>query len=147
MKTIPIFIFLVLSIIGCKSTEPGQQTISSEPLRGTGWELVESFGKVIELPDRSKLPYFILNVNDNKFTGNTACNSMFGNFFLEEGGFVFSEVASTEMYCEYTSHIEQEMFKILRETDGYQIEGNTLILFSGEEVIGRFSAMEIAPEQ
>lgn len=147
MKPLFLSLLFALVILGCKSTEPGKQSISSEPLRGTGWELIEAFGKDIELPDRSKLPYFVLNINDNKFTGNTACNSMFGNFYLEEGGFAFAEVGSTEMYCESTSHIEQELFKIMRQTDNFSIEGNTLMLLSGEEIIGRFTAMEIVPEQ
>jgi heat shock protein HslJ len=142
------FAIAVCTLTACKTQKPGlENSEENKPFRGTGWELVEAFGEPILLPDRSKIPFFTLNTDGNLFSGNTACNQIFGKYVVSEEGFAFMDVASTEMYCESTAQIELDFINVMQQVQNYEVKGSELIFYKGEEVLARFKALQQIPGQ
>ncbi len=65
-----------------------------------------------------------------QITGS-ACNSYFGDYTIGVNELSFSNIGSTEMFCEGTMDQEQEYFEALAGVNGWSLEGATLEL-SGE---------------
>jgi heat shock protein HslJ len=67
-----------------------------------------------------------------KITGS-ACNHYFGDYTIEVGDISFSNIGSTDMFCEDTMEQEQEYFEALAGVNTWTVKGATLEL-SGETV-------------
>jgi len=67
-----------------------------------------------------------------QITGS-ACNHYFGDYAVEGSGISFSNIGSTEMFCEGTMEQEQEYFDALANVYDWSVEGATLEL-SGDTV-------------
>lgn len=65
-----------------------------------------------------------------KITGS-ACNQYFADYTIEVGSISFSNIGSTEMFCEDTMEQEQEYFEALAAVNSWSVKGPTLTL-SGE---------------
>jgi heat shock protein HslJ len=63
-----------------------------------------------------------------RITGS-ACNQYFGDYTIGVDDLSFSDIGSTEMYCEGTMDQEQEYFDALANINGWSLEGATLELY------------------
>ncbi len=147
MRIYLVLVSIALFAFSCKSGEKSTKTeTTNQSILGSGWELVEAFGEPIVLPDRSNIPYLAFNVGDLAVTGSTACNKLFGNYYMGEDAFGFAEIASSEMYCESTAEIERTMLNVMNQTNNYKVIGETLEFYSGDKMIAKFTKMAQVPE-
>jgi len=63
-----------------------------------------------------------------KITGSM-CNSYFGDYTIDPDGLSFSNIGSTEMFCEGLMEQEQEYLDALADINGWSLEGATLEFF------------------
>lgn len=56
-------------------------------------------GQYQQLNNDTTLKPLRLSLQDNRLTGFTGCNNMIGNYSLDEGNLVVSQLASTMMAC------------------------------------------------
>ncbi|MBN1430033.1 MAG: META domain-containing protein [Anaerolineae bacterium] len=68
---------------------------------------------------------------DGEQITGSACNHYFGDYTVEAGSISFSNIGSTDMYCEYTMEQEQTYLEALAGVNAWSVEGSTLTL-SGE---------------
>lgn len=138
-----ILILPVGLFFSCKSAkDKKQKTRTEKSLNGT-WELnyitaEEDLFSFEELYP-SRKPTLVFNLRENKFSGNTGCNSFNGELKTEGNKINFTEpIAMTKMWCEGQG--ENKFLEILKNVNAYSIsEDNTLALLSGDIAILRFS--------
>jgi heat shock protein HslJ len=157
MKKYTFFVLVLLvTASACKtkkqSTETTpvekQQTASMErdmPLSGTRWTPIELFGDS-KLPAYTQQPYFVLveknGENAPRVEGHGGCNRFFGEFEYGDSTLKFSNIGSTKMYCQETSKTESVFLEALQKANKYSIKGNTLSLYDGKELQGRFTVLK-----
>lgn len=126
MKSIKFFLLVltVFFISSCKVTE--NNNVSSNQSIYKKWVFQKMDGIVVE----NNKPVFIEFFKDNKFSGYSGCNNMFGNFEITNHNQIkFSSVASTKKMCEEKDmKTEQQIFDILSSTNNFSISNNTLFL-------------------
>ncbi|UTA66242.1 META domain-containing protein [Emticicia sp. 21SJ11W-3] len=141
MKNLIIAICLSgLSVAGCVPARPTGSTPKqtsealNAPLKLNGmWELAEIPGARVSVaglyPD--KKPTINFDVNDNKFTGNTSCNSFSGLLVAYGNKITFNKsMAMTKMACQGDG--ETTFLESLKKVDSYTVNANnTLSLNAG----------------
>jgi len=98
---------------------------------GKHWRLIELRGnEVPEFEDKSRQPYFVLNVENNTVNGHGGCNRFSGMYVIKTGNRIsFSPLAATQMFCFDNMEIESEFMQIFEIVDNYTInEYNILSL-------------------
>ncbi len=139
MKAKYIMLLLIVVVtVSCSSQRKVQTSRSNlkkieNEITGKNWNLVEMNGSAVK-PDGSE-PYIRFNRVDNSVSGNTGCNSFFGNFVLsEENKIKFSPLASTKIAC-MGKNPEEEYLNALSKTESYSIGANELIF---KDISGNF---------
>jgi heat shock protein HslJ len=107
-------------------------------LNGT-WELNYISGRKIAFeglyPGRK--PFIKFDVANNKFAGNTSCNSFGGTLHAGSSEIHFTEpFMMTKMMC--AGEGEQAFLDVLQMVDHYSTEGNTLTFIKGDVAVMRF---------
>lgn len=144
MKSI---LFLLILIIGvapaCKTAKKRKaRAVKVERSIEGNWELTyitagEDLFSFEELyPD--KKPWLKFDLRENQVSGNTGCNSFFGELRIRDKEIYFGEsMTMTKMLCEGAG--EERFLSQLREVDSYSIsEDNVLALMKGDVAILRF---------
>lgn len=111
---------------------------------GTKWQLVELNGKPVTNKDAKTKPYFIQLNKDNRFAAFAGCNSMMGQYELnqETMRIKFSKVAATLMACQ-DMEVEQAFAKVIETVDNYSLSGKSLSLNKARMApLARFEAIE-----
>ena len=117
-----LFIPVILFIVSCK---PSAKVGITEKT----WVLTELNGNLISSDSSQKIPQIVFGSADNKFSGNTGCNSMAGTYQLKEGNrILLSGIISTKMACMNSMETESLFLKALEQADNYTLTGDTLIL-------------------
>lgn len=86
-----------------------------------------------------------LSVNDSSVAGFSGCNRYRGGF-TDEGSSTrgtpikFGPLASTMRACAEGGDLEQRYLQVLGTVDAYRMQGETLALLAGEEVVATFKA-------
>jgi len=130
MKTkILLLIIISITITSCKSIKKDKNNTITEK----HWKLKTLYGKEIKMDDRQKQEIFItLKTKDNRFTGFAGCNTINGEYILEEGNKIkFSKVISTRMFCNNNTD-ESKLLKAINSTNNYTMKNNTLSLNIGK---------------
>ena len=106
------------------------------------WKLTELFGEPVNTPEGSKGAYIIFKKEDNRITGNSACNTFNGSYTLRPGNRIsFSRSMSTMMMCAEMD-TETKVYKVLEMTDNYVVNGDKLVLNKGRMApLARFEAV------
>ncbi|MBN2238891.1 MAG: META domain-containing protein [Dehalococcoidales bacterium] len=84
------------------------------------------------------------NSEEDTVTGKAGCNSYFGGYELKDG-LSTGMLGSTEMYCMEPEGImdqEQEYLTLLGQADDYSIDGDTLEIYCGDNIL-IFTAAEV----
>ena len=113
----------------------------TDGVTGYTWRLVILHGEDVEVEDEARRPYFILNAEDSRVTGNGGCNNIGGTFVIEsENRIRFSEMFAARMFCEGAMDLEAEFLRILDITDNFAISNccGKLSLNEGETRLARF---------
>lgn len=132
-----VFAFFVLA--NCQSQISTDQNIQRE------WMLVEfqDFSKDLMVKNKAKLDLSKTTNSDKQFTANMGCNGMFGQAKLKPKGEIsFSQIGSTEMFCNENMNLETEFIKVLPTITTYKVEGHRLTLSNKNGAILKFVAAD-----
>jgi len=131
MKKYPVFsiiVFLVslLALSACAS--------NSNSLAGKSWKLA-SYGPVsAPTPAAPEVETKLTFGTDGTLSGNLGCNTMGGDYKVNNQNIVFGSTYATEMACE-EPRMSQEgfAFQVLQGTTGFTVNGDTLTITSADD--------------
>ena len=97
------------------------------------WKLKTLDGKDVKMADNQEREiFFTLKSQDNRVTGFAGCNTISGEYTLEEGNRIrFDKMATTLMMCPDVDVNESEFLKVFELVDNYTINGDVLSLNVG----------------
>lgn len=85
-----------------------------------------------------KIPYLNFDLSNNRFTGNTGCNTMKGSFQHSGLSLVFQrQIVMTKRAC--LGYNETAFMDNLLKVDHYKIENGVLILMSGDAPLSKWT--------
>lgn len=121
LSTLAFAIFLN----SCDATK--KTTLMADELLQSGSYVVKTmYGEV----PKTQAPKFTIGVEDSSFNGNAGCNSIFGGIILDKNNLDFSNLASTEMYCdEDIMDTEKTFINVLNNIGSYAIVRNNVLVF------------------
>lgn len=128
------------------TSEPETDTpIAVDIIEGVDWTLLRQGveGTLAELPDGLSIT---LLMEDGEASGNGGCNDYFASYQRDGDQLMFSDIGSTEMYCDVASDQEAAYFANLGEvTTGFST-GGTLVMTGVEgDPILEFEVTETGP--
>lgn len=84
-----------------------------------------------------RIPQITFTVTENKFFGNTGCNSMTGMFVKKGDSLRFDErMVSTRMLC--TGYNEKAFIDNLLRTNRFEIKNGVLLLLENQTVLSKW---------
>jgi len=112
-------------------------------LEGQPWMLATLGGEAAPAGTGGKPLYIEFVAQDMRVGGFSGCNRYSGSYAVDglaEYGspLVFSEMASTMMACADGGELERSYLQILGLVTGYRIEGHSLSLLAGPEVLATY---------
>ena len=119
-----VAIFVLLLLSNCTTQTKVPDNVKRE------WMLVEfqDFSKELMMSSKAQLN-LSQEIPTGKFSANMGCNNIFGQVTFSSIGMVkFSEIASTEMYCDKSMDLEAAFSKELPTMTNYKVEGHYLTL-------------------
>ena len=137
-----MIVTLILAFFGCKSSK---RSVGNEqyPLVGTQWNLVTLDGE--KIGNEFALRPFVTFDSVGGIQGNLGCNTFFGTYTInKKHKMTISYQGSTKRLCQQMS-VEKQFTKALkRDITRYEMEGEYLILFAGEEEVMRFAGVDLS---
>jgi putative lipoprotein len=124
-----------------QATEPETPATaaSGTKLRGTKWVLAEVNG-IAAKPGQGHSAHFELH-DKEKLTGSTGCNNFTGSYIASEGALQFMPGATTMKMCTpAVAGQEQAFLAALKATTNYKVDGSTLELLNGAQLLAKFQA-------
>lgn len=111
-------------------------------LENTRWILIEAGGQRIEPTADGEGHYILLKGQDDasNLEGFGGCNSIGGSYRIEGATSIKFEPVSTRMFCEGRMEIENSLLRVLTDADTYQVKGKDLLLYKGDQLLGKFHA-------
>ncbi|MBL7743447.1 MAG: META domain-containing protein [Chitinophagaceae bacterium] len=82
--------------------------------------------------------FILFRTADGKISGNGSCNSFGGKLTIDGNTLIFGNIFSTKMYCSDVQSVEDDFFKQLQKVTRYEIKGNKLLLFEGDNLVLEF---------
>ncbi|MEO5788874.1 MAG: META domain-containing protein [Gelidibacter sp.] len=106
---------------------------ANAPIVEKYWKLKTLEGKDVKMSDNQEREiFFTLKSQDNRVTGFAGCNTILGEYTLEDGNRIrFSKMATTLMMCPDVDVNESEFLKVFELADNYNINGDILSLNVG----------------
>ena len=103
---------------------------ANAPIVEKYWKLKTLEGKDVVMADNQEREiFFTLKAQDNRVTGFAGCNTISGEYTLEEGNRIrFDKMATTMMMCPGVDVNESEFLEIFELADNYTINGDILSL-------------------
>jgi len=131
---------IVKELSGTPPEKTGDGKQETMPLENAVWVL-ESYdekGNPQDIIQGTKITAEFQSA-EAKITGSGGCNSYFGGYIIEAKKLTIGPyIASTEMAClepEGIMEQEQRYFKILQTAEDYEIQGNTLKINCGTQIL------------
>ena len=141
MRLSILFISLLsLVLVSCGGNKKTDNTTTDETsieLTDTDQVIAEKYWKLIKLDgqdvkmeeNQEREIFFTLKTNDNTVGGFAGCNSITGEYELEEGNRIhFKNMGITMMMCPDLDLNESEFMEVFEMTDNYRIHNDTLEL-------------------
>ena len=139
MKTIYLFVLLLISCRPSNQLGVLVGATSERPLEGTVWLLFELHEKEIGMAENEKPIFVVYETTENKVRGFAGCNSFMGSF-THERSTLSATLASTRMFCEGKMEVETEFMKVLNTPTKYHMEENHLFLKIDGKTVAKFRA-------
>jgi len=132
-----VAIIAVASIVGCASPRGGED---AQRLAGADWRLSELSGRAAIPLEVSRRPWLRFETDSGRVSGSGGCNRLTGPFTTNHGAIHFGALAATKIACfdDALARQEDDFFAVLNSANRFDIEGRTLLLLRGEEVVARF---------
>ena len=97
------------------------------------WILKQLNHKKISEDGSYATPYLEFDTTENRVSGNTSCNGISGSVITEGSLIKFPHMATTLMMC-VNENVEQEFLEVIEQVTRYEIEGNELRLYAGQQL-------------
>ena len=129
-------VLLILFLLsGCSSS--GSGNYGQQYQLNKTWILQNLGGKTADNSNfPNGLPWMTLDVGAASMTGNNGCNSMTGGIHASGNKIIFTNIASTRMYCDGVD--DQKFTDALLKANDWAIEGDRLFIEYGEVVLAVF---------
>ncbi len=126
MKNIALALTLLITLSAnkCKNG-PAEMT----SLLDKKWVFQSIAGSALSLPQGAEMPW--LQLAGDQLQGFGGCNQLMGGYKLDGTALSFSDIGSTKKYCEGVQPTENAITGLLRQVDGYKMEGGLLKLLGG----------------
>ena len=99
------------------------------------WTLIELKGVPVQLSGSRRDAYIEFLTREKRFSGNGGCNSTNGAYILDKKSSIhFTDVISTKMSCPDIA-FENTFLATLNKVNRYEINGSTLLLKDGNEIL------------
>lgn len=134
MKTKLLLVALVTFVlIGCNSTQKRVTETSDNVITGKYWKLKTLEGKSITMSENQQREIYItLKIDEKRVTGFAGCNSLSGEYFLEQGNRIrFKNIALSMRACPDVNINETEFLKVFELADNFTISNEVLSLNVG----------------
>lgn len=131
MKTIVVVILIGMGMISCNSSR------NMVKLTGVKWVLENLEGKPLQMKENGNKVYIHFNDAEKRADGMAGCNRFFGAYELDGKTLKFSQMGATRMTCP-DMNIETAFFKMLENTDRFEIKERRLLLMHGNQVLAEF---------
>ena len=118
-------------------------TMADESLRDTYWKLVEVAGDPVATPEGQREAHMVLASEESQVRGHAGCNRFSGSYENEDSRLSFGPLAATMMACLEGMDTEKAFLAALEKADRYEIKGQTMTLYGGDEVVARFEAVHL----
>jgi heat shock protein HslJ len=130
-------IIAVATTVGCASLRGGGD---AQRLAGADWRLSELSGRVAIPTEVSRRPWLRFATDSGRVTGSGGCNRLTGPFTTDRTAIRFGAIVSTKMACadQALTRQEQDFFSVLNSANRFDVEGDTLLLLRGDDVVARF---------
>lgn len=141
MRNTIIFSVMTLFILSSFTGKPGNDRDNNNQaltLDTNKWWLTTIYRSDGYTQVLLKKAFISFNSTDGKIGGNGSCNSFGGNLSVDGDHLNLGNIFSTKMYCDAVQSIEDDFFKQLRKVTRYEIKGNKLLLFEGENLLLEF---------
>ncbi len=139
-----IFAVLLFPAVIIYRTNTDTFLMTNSTIAQTGRDTATIAGKWELLPALAsdtatgKIPYINFELETNRFSGNTGCNNMGGNFEIKNDVLLFNEnMISTKMAC--PGYNEQVFFDNLLKTNRYEIKEGVLQLMYNTTILSRWT--------
>lgn len=111
-----------------------EQTHNDQIITEKYWKLIKLDGKDVEMVENQEREiFFILKSEDNTVGGFAGCNSITGEFELEDGNRIhFKNIGLTMMSCPDVDIDESELMEVFKLADNYRITNDVLELNVGK---------------
>ena len=108
------------------------------------WNLIEIRGAKTE----SSTAFVEFNGAEKRFAGNAGCNRMFGKFVTNGNEIKLSEIGTTKIFCsqEGVMKLESDFIKALETVNRFEQTGSLLNFYAGNDLIVKFSAEKVKPD-
>lgn len=110
-----------------------EQADFDEQIAGKYWKLIVLEGQEVEMAENQEREiFFTLKADDKTVSGFAGCNSITGEYEVEEGNRIrFTNMGITMMICPDVAVDESEFMQVFELTDNYTINNDTLSLNVG----------------
>lgn len=101
------------------------------------WKLTEINGAAIPEGKLTADAFMTFRTQGSRVNGNSGCNNFFGGYEVNGNELKFSQLGSTMMMCP-DMEVENQMKTVFEKTNRFAIDGETLTLSHGDEVLAKF---------
>lgn len=135
------FLMLIMLFSCCKTSKKGVAD-AHYSLLGTQWNLVALDGA--KIGNEFALRPFITFDSTEHIQGNLGCNTFFGTYSVsKKQKMTLNFDGATKRLCPQME-VERDFIKALkRDISRYEIEGEELILYAGDDEVMRFTGVNL----
>lgn len=129
---------------GCETApSPGEADAETPGLLDREWRLVALNDEPVEPENEERRPNLTLHSEENRMSGFTGCNRMFGAYELDGERLSFGQIGVTKMACPDTMELERKFLDAVQATGSFYLTGPELELFDAEgRNVARFRAAD-----
>lgn len=125
-----ILLACLVGIGGCASVPETSLPVPEANLTNTYWKLLEVGGEEVRIEDNQREAHLIFR-DDGHVMGHTGCNSLKGQYGVNEGRIGFLAMAATRMACPGNT-TEGPMLDAMKNTVDIVIEGKRMTLLNAQ---------------
>ena len=149
-QLLPLSIILsALLITGCSTAAMDDQKAAVPPDESainTYWKLVTLDGKPIVTQENFREAHLVFHSDASRLAGSTGCNTLIGNYHLENKRIAFAQFTTTKMVCPPPQmETEHAFLEFLKQVTTWDIDGATLFLSgdNDEQPLANFEAVHL----
>lgn len=130
------FILLAVMMLTGAASAVTAQNARRNDLSSARWVLTE----INDQAARGGRVFLEIDRRENRFSGHTGCNRMFGEALINGRRAAFSKIGTTKMFCDGRMQLESDVLAALKRVTRFEKNGGRLSLFAGNRIVLRFKA-------